>query len=128
MTILNTVITDFSVGDDVIVDRQFPVAEATTVTTAWLMVKRRYDLADSDAIIAKTITTVEDVDQGIISNDGTVDSEAIVRFYINADETVELTPYSEYVYSIKVLFNTGKVYTEELGKIIAYPAVKLGNT
>ena len=127
MTTIGAKIDDFSIGDDINVRRVIPVEEATTLSIAWLMVKRRYDHTDEEAIIAKTITSVEDITQGSIESIGDIDAEAVIVFYITSLETSILTPYTEYVYSIKVKYNTNKVYTVELGTLIAYPAVKIGN-
>lgn len=128
MTVSDGRIDSFVTGDDLEIERTIQeIPLGLTVTTAWFMVKRKYSDTDSQAIITKTITSVDTSGVGWIEDAG-ADGEALIHFYLVPAETSLLTALSEYPYSIKVKFNNGKVNTPETGKIVAIPAIKQGST
>lgn len=128
MTITNGSINDFVSGDDLEIERTIQsIPTGITLDTAWFMVKRRFEDADADALISKTITTINTVNVGWIEDTG-ADGTGLLRFYITQNETALLTPLSEYQYSIKIKLSNDKVNTPERGVMVAEPAVKKGNT
>lgn len=128
MTISDGRIDDFVAGDDLEVERTISsIPAGVLIQTAWFMVKRRFDDSDAIALISKTITASNTANVGWIEDSGT-DGSGLIRFYITQAETVLLTPFSEYQYSIKIKLDNNKVNTPERGVMIAEPAVKKGNT
>jgi len=122
MTIV--MITDFSNGDDLEIERTVAIPSGTTITSAWFMVKRSVLDLDSEALIDKSITSITVSGVGVIYDTGVSDARALLLFWLTTTDTNILTPFSEYQYSIKVQLSTNKVYTPERGVIIANPAVK----
>ena len=128
MTISDGRIDSFVSGDDLEVVRTIAgIPEGVVLSTAWLMVKRKYSDPDSKALISKTITNSNTSGIGWIQDDGSLDGDGVILFYLTPAETALLTPLSEYPYSIKIKLDNGKVNTPETGKIVALPAVKQGS-
>lgn len=128
MTINDGIINEFVAGDDLEIERTITsIPTGILIETAWFMVKRKFSDLDSEALISKTITTVNTTDVGWIEDTGS-DGTGLIRFYITKIETALLTPLSEYQYSIKLLLDNDKVNTPERGTIVAEPAIKQGNT
>lgn len=128
MTVIDGRIDDFVAGDDLEIERSITsIPEGITIDTAWFMVKRKFTDLDSAALITKTITSIDTTDVGWIEDTG-ADGDGLIRFYITPDETVLLTPLSEYQYSIKLKLDNDKLNTPERGVMVAEPAVKTGDT
>ena len=127
MTVSNGRIDDFVAGDDLEVERMITaIPEGITITTAWLMVKRKYTDSDVKAIISKTITSNNTAGIGWIEDTGAT-GEGTLRFYLTPEDTALLNPLSEYPYSIKIKLSNGIVNTPEVGIITSIPAVKQGS-
>lgn len=123
MTIL---IDDFVSGDDLEIERTVTaIPSGLLITTAEFMVKKRYSDADDSAIISKLATTVFQSTIGWVEDTG-ADTSGLIHFYLTPDDTSLLVGYSEYPYSIRIVFNNGNVYTRETGLIVATPAVNRG--
>lgn len=128
MTTTDGIINDFVNGDDLEIERSITsIPTGVLLEAAWFMVKRKYSDSDADALISKTINTVETAGVGWIEDTG-VDGTGLIHFFLTPDDTILLTALSEYPYSIKIKLNNDKFNTPELGVIVASPAVKQGST
>lgn len=126
MSLHTGIITDFVIGDDLIIDRTITgLSEGVIITTAWFTVKRKVTDVDDDALIMKEINAANIADIGWIEDTGT-DGEALIHFYITPEETGTLQPYSNYRYGIKLLLGNGIINTPESGIITALAAIKQG--
>lgn len=123
MSVIIANIDGFVVGDDLTLQETITVPSGTALLTAWFMVKRSVLDADVDALISKTITSGANT-HGQITDIGTLDLTGVTLFYLTAEDTALLTPYSVYPYSIKVKLNNTKVFTPIKGSITAVSAVK----
>lgn len=122
MTRTNSRIDGFSVYDGLLVIRTIPgLPDATTITKAWLMVKRRKSDADVDAVISKEITSVLSASIGQITDTG-ADGTGQLEFRINHTDSDNLTAGQAYYYAIKILLSTGRPETIETGTMVADPA------
>lgn len=129
MTIADGRIDDFVNGDDLEIERTITaIPSGVFVEAAWFMVKRKYTDADVDAIISKLATDINTAGEGWISDSGSGDGSATIKFYLTPADTELLYAYSEYPYSIKVKLDNDRINTPELGTIVAYPWVKQGVT
>jgi len=102
------------------------VPSGQTLIRAWFTVKRQYSDPDTDAPIAKTITTTADALHGQITDNGAGDTQGTLVFTLQPSETGLLQPYADYVYDIKVLVTNNKPYTPESGIICIQPSVHRG--
>lgn len=117
------IITDFAAGDDISVERTITtVPSGQTMTSAWFTVKRKVSDTDAQAIFQKAITSILSAGAGIIDDTG-IDGTGHLIFYLVADNTELLTPYSEYRYDIQVRLSGGGIATPEIGVIIAFPQI-----
>ena len=127
MTTTDGIINNFVNGDDLEIERSvISIPTGVLLQSAWFMVKRKYSDSDTDALISKTITTVNVAGVGWIEDTG-ADGTGLIHFYLTPTETALLTALSEYPYSIKIKLNNDKLNTPELGVIVASPAVKQGS-
>lgn len=118
-------IKDFVAGDDLQITRTITnVPSGAALTKAWFTVKSKQGDLDVDAIIQKEITTADVSGTGQITDDGSGDQSAAVRFDLVQADTLKLEGRAIYLYDIQVLTDGGAVYTPETGRITA----KLGVT
>lgn len=106
-------------GDNVDITRTIDTLPAS-ITKAWFTVRNsQYKSAtsDTDVIFQKAITSVNVPGTGVITDDGTGDGVAAVRFELTNANTVLLVNENTYYYDIQVLTSTGKIYTPEIGLI-----------
>lgn len=118
MTSYNTTLTDFVAGDDFTIERTVTALPSGVVLSkVWFTVKKKYTDTDSNALIQKAITTVNQPGIGIIDN--------INHFYIylSPTDTELLNPTSEYFYDIQLKLSDTSITTPEFGTIIALPQV-----
>ena len=116
-------ITDFAAGDDISVERTITtVPSGQTMTLAWFTVKRKISDSDAQAIFQKQITPSFAANIGQIDDTG-ADGTGHLLFYLVADNTELLTPYSEYRYDIQVKLSGGGIATPEIGVIVAFPQI-----
>lgn len=128
MTVSVSRIDDFVLGDDLEIERSITsIPTGIVIDSAWFMVKRKFEDTDAQALISKTISTVDTAGIGWIENTGG-SGTGLIHFYITATDTALLTALSEYQYSIKLKFDNGKVVTPEIGVIVANAWVKQGST
>lgn len=117
--VLNGKIENIVQGDNIDIVRTIDTLPAA-ITKAWFTVKTKSGLSaanDTGAVFQKTITTVNVPGTGVISDDGTGDGVAAVRFELVNADTVLLVNETTYRYDIQVLTSTGAIYTPELGLI-----------
>jgi len=109
-------------GDDFDVVRTITnLPLGVTLTDAWFTVKAVVTDSDANALVKKRITPTQSAD-GIISDVGT-DRVAEIIFYILPSDSDQLggpvRATTGFVYDIQVRTNLGRVYTPEIGKIVA---------
>lgn len=104
-------------GDNIDITRTIDTLPAS-ITTAWFTVKSsKSSTSDTNAIFQKKITSTNVPGTGVITDDGTTDGVAAVRFELVNADTILLTNETAYYYDIQVLTSTGKIYTPEIGII-----------
>jgi len=104
-------------GDDITITRTIDTLPAS-ITKCWFTVKpAKSSVNDTTAIFQKVITTASVPGVGAITDDGTTDGVAAVRFELVNADTVLLENETAYYYDIQVLTSTGKIYTPEIGQI-----------
>lgn len=114
---LNGLISNVVQGDSIDIVRQIDTLPAS-ISKAWLTIKAtQASTSDTAAIVQKTITTSAVIGTGQITDDGTTDGVAAVRFELTNADTVLLVNETTYYYDIQVLTSTGKIYTPEIGRI-----------
>lgn len=126
MPTLNGQITDFVPGDDFGLRRKIDrdgggvadetLASGVTVSKAWLTVKAKLSDADVDALVQKEITTTNVPGTGEIEDNGTGDTDPVLRFDLDPDDT-EAIGVSPRHYDVQVLTSGSKLYTAEKGRI-----------
>ncbi len=123
MANLEGTITNFVAGDDLSIERTITaIPTSTTISGAWFTVKRKYTDLDAGALIQKFITAIAEDDVGHIDDTG-ADGTGHLIFLLTPDDTILLTPLSEYKYDIQVRLDTGMINTPETGVIVAFPQV-----
>jgi hypothetical protein len=114
---LNGNISSIVQGDDIDITRTIDTLPAS-ITKAWLTVKSTpASTSDTAAIFQKVVTTTPVVGVGAITDDGTTDGVAAVRFELKNADTILLVNETQYYYDIQVLTSTNKIYTPEIGKM-----------
>lgn len=117
-------INGYTVGDDLEVRRTIDrdlsgLDPGTTIDKAWFTVKTTPSIDDPDdtnALLQKEITTTDVPGTGEIEDDGTGDTDPILRFDFVPDDTRSIgTTHRKY--DIQVLTSSGKLYTGEVSEI-----------
>lgn len=116
-------ITGFAAGDDLEIRRTLDRSESTlpsgsTITKAWLTVKTALADADVDAVVQKEVTTTDVVGTGRIEDDGTGDTDPVIRFDLTPTDTRAIG-VTHRKYDIQVLTSDSKIYTGEKGHVYA---------
>ncbi len=133
-------IEDVVAGDALTVRRtinrsESKLASGATITKAWLTIKDSFD-DDDPGLVQKVITTTDVPGTGQIEDDGTGDTDPIVRFDLSGDDTILLTdaeqvtaglPTEKY-FDIQVLTSAGGPYTGLTGRIYTSPQVTKAST
>lgn len=120
MPSFNATIENFVSGDDLQITRTITnVPSGALLTKAWFTVKFQWSATDTNTVIQKEITTVDVAGTGHITDDGSGDQTAAVRFDLPSADTLKLQKGLEYLYDIQVLTDGGAIYTPEMGKITA---------
>lgn len=115
----------FVKGDDLDVIRTVTnIPAGQTVTQAWLTVKAAGGGADP-GIFQKDIDSIEDAAQGHITDNGSGDGTAVLKFYLTGTNTKLLTPGQSYDYDIQIKTSANKHYTPEIGKLSCVAEVTL---
>lgn len=125
-------ITGFATADDLEIRRTLDrsesnLASGVLIAKAWLTVKTAVDYTEGDdttALFQKEITTTDVPGTGRIEDDGTGDTDPIVRFELVPADTQAIGTRKRY-YDIQVLTDGGKIYTGEKGTIWAEAAVTI---
>jgi len=115
MSTLTGTITGYVVGDNLEVRRTVTELPAA-LETAWLTIKRHAREADSDAVVAKIITTNDVPGTGHITEAGGVGVDGALRFDLSQIDTTALGA-APWVYDIQVKLTDGTVYTTEVGPV-----------
>lgn len=106
------------------------LAAGVTIVKAWLTIKDKFD-DDDPGLVQKVITTTGVPGTGQIENDGTGDTDPIVRFDLSGDDTILLTDVekvtaglpTEKYFDVQVLTSSGGPYTGLTGRIYTSPQV-----
>jgi hypothetical protein len=122
------VVTDFVPGDNISLRRTIArdgggvpdevLPDGATIVKAWFTIKEKVSDADGDALIQKEITTLASAGIGEIENDGSGDTDPVLRFDLVPANTLVIGVLPKR-YDVQVLTSTGEVYTPEVGKIYA---------
>jgi hypothetical protein len=106
---LNATIKGYIAGDDLRIERTYTkLPSGAVVQSARLIIKRRENDADGDAVLDKTITTD-------ISDADTADAQITLKFDLTDTETALMPATREFVYRIVLTSTTGALYTPEVG-------------
>ena len=89
-----------------------------TISTAWLTIKEAAADLDADALVQKEITTIAVDGTGHIEDDGTGDTDPVLRFDLIPADTVAIGMSDRY-YDVQVLTSSDRLYTPEVGTIAA---------
>jgi hypothetical protein len=126
MPTFNDKITNFVAGDDLEITRTISgVPAGSALTRAWLTIKGRPTDADADAVLQKVITVADVPGTGQITDDGGTTGVAAVRFDLTAADTDRLTPVQIYYFDLQVETDAGKIYTPDMGTIVARGQITL---
>lgn len=128
MPTLEARVTGFLPGDDLSLRRTIDrdgggvadevLADGVTITKAWLTVKADPTDADVDALVQKEVTTTDVAGTGEIEDDGTGDTDPVIRFDLEPADTAAIGTKPR-PYDVQVLTSGGKLYTPERGRIYA---------
>jgi len=104
-------------GDDLEVRRTITnIPTGQVLAQARFTVKLNEDDLDAAAIFQKSITSTLVASQGQITDTG-ANGTGVVSFFLQASDTVLMTPGSEYHYDIQVRLDNNRLYTPEKGRI-----------
>jgi hypothetical protein len=119
----NDRIDDFTPGADVDVRRTITSLPAgQLLTDAWLVVKEKPWHMDTEAVISKAITPVNQNGVGHIEDTG-ASGTAILRFDLRRQDTQLLKPNQAYHHEVKIKTDANKVSRAFVGLVIANRAV-----
>lgn len=138
---LNGRITGWVVGDPFSVERTIQFAPAgkpentfpagTTIVQAWLTVRVNLptpgELDDTAALVQKIITTTNQPGIGQIENDGTGDTDFVVRFDLTAADTLVIGNRARH-YDIQIRTAAGNPNTPERGLIYGKEQVTIASS
>jgi hypothetical protein len=125
MANLEATIANFVAGDHLSIERTVTsVPNTTLISGAWFTIKRKYTDIDSGALVQKYITTSYEDGVGHIDDSG-ADGTGHLIFLLTPEDTVLLTPLSDYKYDIQIRLSTGMINTPESGIITAFPQVTI---
>lgn len=126
MADLNAKLEDIVAGDNVEIVRGISeIAPGQAIIEAWMTFKE--DHWDTAFVVQKHITTVDVPTEGVIYDTGDTDTVAHLRFNLQPSDTIEFSPFFEYVYDIQVLTDAGNYYTPETGTCIAVAGITLAD-
>lgn len=111
---LDATLSGYVAGDPLEVRRTVTTPTAA-IAAAWLTLKTHAGQSDADAALQKEITTDEQAGVGWIATAGGPSEDALLRFYLTAEETRALGTKS-YLFDVQVLLDGGLgPYTLEIG-------------
>ena len=120
----NGEIKNFVSGDDFGIIRTITnVPSGALLAKAWLTVKFLWSATDANTVIQTEITTSDVSGTGHITDDGSGDQSAAVRFDLPSVDTLKLQKGLSYLYDIQVLTDGGAIYTPEIGTITALQGI-----
>ncbi len=120
----NATIENFVSGDDLQITRTITnVPSGASLTKAWFTVKFLWSATDTNTVIQKEITTADVPGTGQITDDGSGDQSAAVRFDLPSTDTLKLQKGLRYLYDIQVLTDGPAIYTPEIGTITALQGI-----
>lgn len=106
-----------TVGDDMEITRNLTsLTSGQTVDKAWFTVKASKDDSDVDAKLQLVISTASTA-AGQITDDGTGDTDATIKFTPTPSDFSEIVPETLYYFDIQVLLSDGIIKTLESGTI-----------
>jgi hypothetical protein len=115
MTKTNVQITNLVIGDTKRITRTYTdLPTGSTITTAYMTVKKRDTFADAAAVVQKSITaTVSSAGQ--VTDATTTGGSIAMYFNMSKTETANFVAGIAYVYDIQVVLSGGEVHTMERG-------------
>jgi len=97
------------------------IPNGATVSKCWMTVKSDANDDDINAIFQKSITTVLDLDEGHVTNDGSIGNVCTGFFNLLSADTILITPQTPMYYDIQILMTmtdlSTRIETPEIGII-----------